>query len=404
MKKTNRIFGKPAVKVIGFLLIACFLSVPAFAMTTVDSKQPASLTVEYKSDGMLLENVVVDLFQVADIDAAGRYSVTEDFADYPVSLTQTSSAGWRALAETLAQYVRRDRIPLLERGTTDSRGRVTFQDLKVGLYLVCGHRYQDGDFTYIPEPILVSLPGRDASGNWVYQVKINGKGESHQDSPEVVKVKVLKVWHDAGSEENRPASIEAQLLRNGVVYDTVSLSAKNNWRYTWSDLDPDDVWSVVEKTVPDGYVLLISKDGITYVLTNTYEPELSQVQVEKIWNHRGYEGKRPDDIQIQLLCDGVVYDTVTLNDANGWKYVWTDLELGHAWKIKEVTALSHYKSEVRQNGAYFTVINTYVVEDTGSLPETGQLWWPIPVLLCAGMVFFVIGFLTKNKRGRDDGE
>ena len=63
-----------------------------------------------------------------------------------------------------------------------------------------------------------------------------------------------------------------ELLRNGKVYDTVKLSEKNNWRYTWLDLDADARWSVTEKTV-SGYTVSITREGITFVVTNTKKPE-----------------------------------------------------------------------------------------------------------------------------------
>lgn len=30
------------------------------------------------------------------------------------------------------------------------------------------------------------------------------------------------------------------------------------------------------------------------------------------------------------------------------------------------------------------------------LPQTGQLWWPVPILACAGLVFFVIGLVRRR--------
>ena len=36
------------------------------------------------------------------------------------------------------------------------------------------------------------------------------------------------------------------------------------------------------------------------------------------------------------------------------------------------------------------------------LPQTGQLWWPVPILLTAGILLFVSG-LRDNLRKRRDG-
>ena len=38
------------------------------------------------------------------------------------------------------------------------------------------------------------------------------------------------------------------------------------------------------------------------------------------------------------------------------------------------------------------------------LPQTGQLNWPIPVLACAGMLMFVIGWSLRNRKKNEDAE
>ena len=274
------------------------------------------------------------------------------------------------------------------------------------MYLVCGRRYQDGDFTYDSEPFLISLPSLDGSDAWNYDVAVKCKGEGRENFPKTTTVKVLKVWQDAGGEANRPEQIEAQLLRDGEVYETVVLSDANNWRYRWSGLEADHSWSVIEKTVPKDYTLLISREGITFVLTNVYTPSFTEVEVEKIWEDGGHEKERPAKIQVHLLCDGKVYDTVTLDAGNQWKYLWTDLEIGHEWKVEESSALPRYSVRVAQSGGKFTVVNTYGPPETPPgeiLPQTGQLWWPIPVLLCAGLLFIVLGLYT-GKRNDDEKE
>ena len=121
----------------------------------------------------------------------------------------------------------------------------------------------------------VLLPTQDLENNeWVYDVSANVKfGKTPvPDDGDTVTRKVLKVWDDDGAEDSRPQEITVELLRNGKVYDTVKLSEKNNWRYTWLDLDADARWSVTEKTV-SGYTVSITREGITFVVTNTKKPD-----------------------------------------------------------------------------------------------------------------------------------
>ena len=52
----------------------------------------------------------------------------------------------------------------------------------------------------------------------------------------------------------------------------VTLNKDNNWRYTWSGLGSSYTWTVVEKE-NSGYTVQVERDGITFVITNTYVPE-----------------------------------------------------------------------------------------------------------------------------------
>ena len=77
---------------------------------------------------------------------------------------------------------------------------------------------------------MVMLPGLDKENNiWVYDVTLNAKFDSSQipDNPDdnTIDRKVLKVWADDGHEKDRPKEVIVQLLRDGKVYDTVTLNA-----------------------------------------------------------------------------------------------------------------------------------------------------------------------------------
>lgn len=58
-------------------------------------------------------------------------------------------------------------------------------------------------------------------------------------------------------------------MRDGRVSDTRELDQSNDWRYTWTGLEPDSVWNVVEQKVPEGYTVSVRKDGLSIVITNT---------------------------------------------------------------------------------------------------------------------------------------
>ncbi len=63
---------------------------------------------------------------------------------------------------------------------------------------------------------------------------------------------VEKTWTD--NSQTRPDAIEVQLLDGEDVVETVTLSAEEDWTYTWTTLDPyaSHDWNVVEVAI-DGY-------------------------------------------------------------------------------------------------------------------------------------------------------
>lgn len=214
---------------------------------------------------------------------------------------------------------------------------------------------------------------------------------------ETTTITAVKVWNDAGFDQNRPTSITVELLQDGVVFDTVTLDRDNNWMYQWTGLSADATWTTREVSVP-GYTTTTERDGNVFVITNTVippetPPEPVDRSVLKIWkNDEEHVAERPAGIEAALLRDGEVYEIVTLNEANGWRYDWTNLDGAYEWTVKEVTVLDSYTTTVLQDGDLFILTNTYSV-----IPQTGQLWWPVPLLVMGGLTLIVIGLLQRRK-------
>lgn len=87
---------------------------------------------------------------------------------------------------------------------------------------------------------------------------------------------VSKVWNDSNNAAGiRPATVTVEILRNGAHYDTVVLSAANNWKYTFNYLWDGTAFTLQEIDVPAGYVA--SYNANTLTVTNTYvAPQLNK--------------------------------------------------------------------------------------------------------------------------------
>lgn len=142
-------------------------------------------------------------------------------------------------------------------------------------------------------------------------------------------------------------------------------------------------------------------------------PEADTVsrKVLKVWDDDGHEQSRPKEVVMQLLRNGTVYDTVVLNADNNWRYTWENLSGEDTWLVVEKET-ENYTAAVTRADTTFVVTNTYHDDSTGtnkpttdkpssSLPQTGQLWWPVPVLVCVGLLFVVIGFARRRGSGNE---
>lgn len=406
----------------GLLCLLCVLALfPAqtFAAGVIDLNRDVRLTIEFRHSKKPVSDVPFDLYFVADVDAYAEFSLAGDFRKYPVSVNGLSADAWKSLAETLAVYADRDQLKPLDSGKTGGQGILRFPNqqagLKPGLYLVIGRKLVKDGFTYITEPFLVSLPNlQKESDVWSYDVTAVPKHTQTENPPvpseQTVDRKVLKVWKK-DIPQLRPQQVTVQLLKDNIVYDTVILSEANSWRHFWGKLPEYNrdgskiIWSVVEKELPH-YTVLISAEGITFTVTNTYAPDPPSGDavtrtVLKVWDDQGYENRRPESVQVTLLQNDVAFETRTLSEANGWQYTWDKLpkvdQSGKeiSWTIREA-AVSGYRSAVRLNGDTFVLTNTLSRQ---KLPQTGVLWWPVPILAMTGLAFLIMG--TASRKNRD---
>lgn len=124
----------------------------------------------------------------------------------------------------------------------------------------------------------------------------------------------------------------------------------------------------------------------------------------KIWDDKGNEEKRPAEVLISLLCDGEVYDSQKLSKGNNWRYSWDNLENAHDWTVVEKEQKG-YTTKVTKEGITFSVKNSYSENPpgggsgggSGKLPQTGMLWWPVPVLLGCGLICLIVGLIRRKK-------
>lgn len=120
---------------------------------------------------------------------------------------------------------------------------------------------------------------------------------------------------------------------------------------------------------------------------------LVDLEVHKVWSDSGEN--RPQSVKIQLLKNGKSIETVTLSEQNEWQYRWEQLRSDEEWSVREIDIPKGYTVSYKQHGYIFTVTNV------SALAQTGQLNWPVPVLICTGLICILIGWVLYSKQRKN---
>lgn len=296
------------------LLLGLALLGTASAAQIMDAGRDCGLFLNYALEDAPLKGVQVRLYRVADMNQSGNCTLAGDFAGAGLEkINGLNDEESRQAAMLLAGYVDAKGISALKSARSNAAGALNFSGLKGGMYLLAADNLLAEEKVYRFEPMLVRLPAYGADGEWIYQLNMKPKVEVLDRG--TTELRVVKVWKD-GQDENRPDSIQVKLLGDGKLWETVELSALNNWRYAWSALDNALRWQLVETQIP-GYTVSLKQDGQLVTITNTK-----------------------------------ISDTPTGGDS--------------------------------------------------VLPQTGLIWWPVPLLAGAGMLVFLLGWLRRRRNEHEE--
>ena len=308
--------------------------------------------------------------------------------------------------------------------------------------------------------IFTPLDMYDASGVIPYSIKeenvpyytaeYDGYNITNSHDPGVTSVTVTKVWDDNDNSDGvRPDSVTVNLFGDGFKVKSHAVTAADGWTYTFKYLDMYSAGMLIEYTITEdsveGYETTIDK----FTVTNKRVGEKVNISGEKTWaDEDDKEGKRPDSITIRLLAGGTEVANKTVTAADGWKWTFDGMPK-YADGVEIVYTITEdsvegYSAEITG----FNVKNTYDAEEGGGggetppdvkppmpteppedaeywmddpdlpmgfwewdeeedewvwietdyLPQTGSLFWPIPVLALAGIALITAGVVIRRRK------
>ena len=193
---------------------------------------------------------------------------------------------------------------------------------------------------------------------------------------------IVKVWDDnENNDGKRPTALKA-VLSNGTV---VTLNDANGWKVTVKGLpkyangvEIEYTWTEDETGLPEGYTLTSTdKKGTITTLTNSYEDELTEATIVKVWDdNENNDGKRPEELKV-TLSNGM---DVTLSEANSWTATIDNLpkyengvEIEYTWTEDAAGLPEGYTlTSTDKNGTITTLTNSY--EDELTEATVKKVW------------------------------
>lgn len=369
------------------LILISTAAAPAFA-ADFDPYAKNSLEIIFQEDkDTLIPGADFHIYRVGAVDEDGKIYAVDPFGYYPVLITEVDNvSGNLGAALSLKGFVLSEDISPDASAKTDSKGRCKFNDLDSGIYLVYSDPCEYDGRIFTSKAILIRLPAKTVDGGWTNDVQIIPKYDVREKTGVGIERKVLKDWENEDMlHTSRPSYVTVLLLKDGEVYDEVRLSGLNRWRYTWSDLDETSDWTVAEVPAPYAYTVSVTQEGETFVITNTMRDETTPVI--------------PVVPIIPIVPVVPIIPVIPFIPITGEIPEIPDIPDIPSLPIKPVDPVP---GTTPQSPGDSQETDKTDSADSGRLPQTGQLWWPLPVMIAAGLILLVYGIDQKRKERENE--
>ena len=194
---------------------------------------------------------------------------------------------------------------------------------------------------------------------------------TNSHTPETTSVSGSKTWNDNNNQDGkRPESITINLVKNGEVYKTVTVTEEDNWSWSFDNLPKyENKGTLITYSITEEKVEEYTTELNGYDVVNTHAPEKTSFTVLKAWaDSNNQDGIRPNDITVELLADGEkTGKTLVLSSGNSWTGSFTDLDKyanGEEieYKVAEVAVEGYNTVITGDQEAGFTITNSHTPE------------------------------------------
>ncbi len=351
--------------------VASVLWLLAGLFVTSAASDSGSVELICKLEDKAVVGLTMNVYRIGEL-SHDSIELQDDFADYPVFIPELTSTALQDAAYTLENYAVLDDVQPVDTQVAYSSGKITFTGLQDGVYLIAGERLSSGRYIYTPIPMLIEVKDGERVTSYA---KIS---KSDKPTLDAAVYRVKKVWqYDDSYIQLRPVRIQVEIYRDNVLVETVELNDKNNWTYDWTG-DTSAVWRVKEIYIQGDYKVVYRNNETQYVLVNNRDI-------------KNYTTATTTSTTTSTTTDATTTSRPTITSDT------TDITTTTSQPIvTETTTSAATTKTVTTAGS--TVITATTTTKPGKLPQTGQLWWPVPVCGAGGLILFTVGWRLNKKK------
>lgn len=353
---------------------------------TLDVKQKGSISILLEGkDGdqtVPVRGAELNVYQVASVeenDGSLAYTYTDRFRSATSSLENIQSQSMIQELELLAINLEAPDYS----GQTDEEGNLLFENIPLGLYLVIQPEPADG--FYAIKTFLVSVPSVDQNGNYVYDVDASPKTELEKlpSTPSATTTVTVD-----GKKSTANASVIITKTSAEIV-DTVhyfGFAKGQSYTAEASLVDLSDNENVIATASASFTVTSDTGNGdadVSFGTIRGLKYEHSYVVYETV-----YKGSGDTLDRTQVIAEH--------KDKSDKAQTFQVKETFPETPGSETPTPTPTPETPSTPGGHVPTVEKH----TQRLPQTGQLWWPVPVLAAAGIALILIGRqMKKTDRG-----
>ena len=263
--------------------------------------------VSYKSNKKVINSSINRvLYQEANGKANGY--------NYSLTINKEDESG-APLANAVFSVIRKSTNGVVGTITTGPDGKGTIYGLLKDDYIIRETSAPSG-YT-LAKDVTVSADSFDSKGATA----------TITDKKAVTTVSGTKTWKDNDDQDGkRPDSIKVNLLANGKVVQIKTVTASDNWKYSFTNLPEFENGQKITYTVTEDAVAGYTSTIDGYNVTNNHTPATVKVSGAKTWNdNNNQDGIRPSSITVNLLANGQQVASKKVSASDNWQYSFDNL-------------------------------------------------------------------------------